>query len=75
MATNIFTVASEHADVRSWRELPGRFHLARVVVAPGTTSLGLRLHLSNGGSRDLPPVFLGTLKPGQKKVLPVYAFN
>lgn len=35
----IFAIATEEADIRAWRTLPGEFHLARVWVPAGTYSL------------------------------------
>jgi hypothetical protein len=46
---NIFNVATEQADTRSWLLLPGRIDLVKLSVAPGTTSLTVRFLDSDGG--------------------------
>ncbi|MGB0910385.1 MAG: COG3014 family protein [Nitrospirales bacterium] len=35
----IFAIATEEADIRTWRTLPGEFQVARLWVPPGTYSL------------------------------------
>lgn len=37
----VYTLATERADLRSWRTLPAGFHAARVFVPPGVHSLRL----------------------------------
>jgi hypothetical protein len=70
--TNVYTLASETADTRSWRVLPARFHLARVLVPAGSVNLGLSLQLLDGVQVPLPPVALDNLKSGDKRVIPVF---
>jgi hypothetical protein len=67
LGTNLFTVFSEQADIRSWRTLPGRIWLARLALPPGEQTLMVDLR-QGGESRTLD---LGALKlgPGDKKVL------
>lgn len=39
---NLFTFATEHADLRAWQTLPDSFQAARVFLEPGTHTLTLR---------------------------------
>lgn len=73
LAANIFNVATEQADTRSWRTLPARFHLLRVALNPGQYQLKLRLNLSKGGIKE--QIFNLKVKEGKKKVIPVFCFN
>jgi len=73
LAANIFNVATEQADTRSWRTLPGRFHLLRIALKPGSYRLKLSLNLVKGGVKE--PVFNIKIKEGKKKVIPVFCFN
>lgn len=73
LATNIFNVATEQADTRSWRTLPARFHLMRVTLKPGKYQLKLKLNLLKGGVKELS--FSMKIKKGEKKVLPVFCFD
>jgi len=41
---NIFNVATESADVRSWATLPQEIRMARLVIPEGTYDLALTLH-------------------------------
>ena len=43
---SLFTMATEHADLRSWITLPDSWHGARLFVAPGVHDLALE---ANGG--------------------------
>ncbi len=72
-AANIFNVATEQADTRSWRTLPSRFHIMRVCLKPGQYNLKLTLNLIKGGVREMP--FNIKIKEGKKKVIPVFCFN
>ncbi len=73
MLADIYSWASEKADTRSWRTLPARFHIIRAKLKPGTHRVKVNLSLIGGGSRQ--EVIEVKLKRGQKKVVPVYAFN
>jgi hypothetical protein len=52
LGTNIYGVASEQADTRSWRTLPGRIFLARMALSPGQHRLAFYLdqQAGEGGS-------------------------
>lgn len=55
LTSNIYSLASERADKRSWRTLPGRIYLARVALDPGVTTLSLRMETPAGlVTRDFP---------------------
>ncbi len=73
LAANIFNVATEQADTRSWRTLPGRFHLLRVTLNPGQHQLKLKLNFIKGGVKEQN--FNVKIKEGKKKVIPVFCFN
>jgi hypothetical protein len=68
---NVYTMASEQADTRSWRTLPYQFHLVRIELAPGKQSLECRAVNIAGQVVSLPAVEVD-LKVGEKKVLPIY---
>jgi hypothetical protein len=70
LAANIYNVASEQADTRSWRTLPSRFHLIRIQVPPGKYNLKLTLHLTGGATREENIDIVAR----NKKVVPVYCF-
>ena len=72
LATNIFTYATEQADTRSWRTLPNRFHILRVCLPAGKHDLELRLVSLKGGVRSGGRSLMFDLKPGEKKVMPLY---
>ena len=44
----IFAIASEEADIRTWRTLPGEIQVARLWVPPGTYSLAIDSYDSRG---------------------------
>jgi hypothetical protein len=67
LGTNLFTVLSEQADIRSWRTLPGRIWLARQSVQPGKR--GMKILLSQGGEERLIDLGEQDLQPGEKRVL------
>jgi hypothetical protein len=64
LGTNVYTLATEEADKRSWRTLPGRIYLARLALEPGHYSLDLDLKMKDGSTRQL--VKEVDLKAGQK---------
>jgi hypothetical protein len=70
LATNVYTFATEQADTRSWLTLPSRFHLVRISLPPGKHSLELMMQAMSGETHNQAvPV---ELKPGEKKVIPVF---
>jgi len=72
LAVNIYNLASEQADTRSWRTLPARFHMIRMHLPPGKYNINLKLKTPDGTVREETiPV---KVKEKQKKVIPVYAF-
>jgi hypothetical protein len=73
LAANIINTATEQADTRNWRTLPGRFHLLRVSLPPGKRQLKLTLNLARGGTRE--QTFNVEIKAGKKKIIPVFCFN
>ncbi|HUR29021.1 MAG TPA: hypothetical protein VM509_12600 [Planctomycetota bacterium] len=51
LAGTVYTLATEHADLRAWQTLPNTWQAARVFVAPGEHTL--RLEAIGGESRVL----------------------
>lgn len=74
LAANVYTVATEQADTRSWETLPYRFWLLRKPLPPGTHEVNFTWERTEGGERR-SHVLSVTLKPGEKKVIPVYIPN
>ncbi|MBI3597459.1 MAG: hypothetical protein HY203_09930 [Nitrospirae bacterium] len=69
VGTNIYSLASEQSDKRSWRTLPDRIQLARVVVLPGSYTVAVEYYDRSGGlieRKTFPPM---TLKAGEKRFL------
>ncbi len=65
---NIFSLATEQADTRSWRTLPGAIRMARIAVPPGRYTVevvpyGAGLAPGAATSRDV------TLEAGRKAVI------
>ncbi len=46
---NIAAVATERADTRSWRTLPGAFQLGRLSLPPGTATVSAVYYATSGG--------------------------
>ena len=67
LVTDIYKVASEQADTRSWQILPARIHIARMAVRPGKHNVEI-LVLRGGNSQKIP---LGEIDvaAGEKKFL------
>ena len=66
---NITCVATEQADTRSWRTVPGAFHLARLPLPPGTYTVAVTYYATYGGvlvERKLSAI---TLAAGAKAFL------
>jgi len=68
VTTDLFSVASEKADRRSWRTLPGDVILGRVSLPPGAHRLTVR-YLSDSGAVVEERTFEVSLKAGEKKFL------
>lgn len=69
LGTNIYSVASEQSDKRSWRTLPGEIRLARLSAPPGRYTL-VADFLDSGGGRVAQKTFPSViLKPGGKTFL------
>lgn len=69
LGTDLYSVASEQADKRSWRTLPGEIRMARLVALPGTYTVAAEYYDQAGGwvaRKTFPPM---TLKAGEKKFL------
>ncbi len=69
LGTNIYSLASEQSDKRSWRTLPGEIRMARLTAPPGTYTLAVEYYDSTGGfmaRKSFPPM---VLKAGEKKFL------
>ncbi len=73
LLANIYSLASEQADTRSWRTLPGNFFLIRTVLPAGKNNMNIKLNLASGSVREVPLTV--TIKNGKKTVLPLYALN
>lgn len=70
LGTNIYTLASEVADLRSWRSFAGRVYLARMDVAPGTQAL--RLRVQRGGQETLIELPAKPFRVGSKVFFSAY---
>jgi len=73
LLANIYSMASEQADTRSWRTLPGSFFIVRVPLPQGRAEVNLKLNLATGASREVPVAL--SVKNGKRTVVPVFAFN
>ena len=64
LAGALFTIATEHADLRSWLTLPDAWHGARMFVAPGVHELAVE-------APGAETVELGTyeLEPGETMIV------
>lgn len=60
LAGNLFTILTEHADLRAWQTLPDTWQAARVFVPPGAHELVLE---ARGGERQNLGSFV--LEPGE----------
>lgn len=73
LLTNVYNVVSEQADTRSWRTLPARFILIRMPLKPGKHRIKVLITDVTGANREQTvDVKVGA---GQKKAVPVFAFN
>ncbi|HTN42915.1 MAG TPA: hypothetical protein VMN77_03870 [Nitrospiria bacterium] len=67
VGTNIYSVATEQSDKRSWRTLPGEIQMARVAVPPGTYTVAVEYYDSAGGLIERKAFPGTTLKAGEKR--------
>jgi len=65
LGTNLYTLASEQADVRSWRTLPGRIWIARSTLDPGKQAV--KLKVDRDSKEELLDLGTVKLKAGQKR--------
>jgi hypothetical protein len=68
VGTNVYSIASEQSDKRSWRTLPGQVRMARLAVPPGAYTVTVEYYSttqSRIGRKEYPVV----LKAGEKRFL------
>lgn len=70
--TNVYSVASEQADIRSWRTLPARLYFVRFPLSAGRHQLRTRIHLAGGRIRE--ETLNLEIKAKEKRVIPIYCF-
>ena len=70
LAANIFNVATEVADTRSWTSLPDTIQIARIPVPPGKP-----FQFSVRPEGSLAKSFMVVLQPGEKKLIRLRTFN
>ncbi len=63
----VFALATEEADIRSWRTLPGEIQLARIWVEPGEYSVELATEPSSRGEAGFVQNGKFSLKKGETK--------
>ena len=69
LATNVYNVATEQSDKRSWRTLPGQIQLARLVVPPGMYTIAVEYYDHTNGLIERKTFPSVTLKAGEKRFL------
>ncbi|MBI3995916.1 MAG: hypothetical protein HY349_08075 [Nitrospirae bacterium] len=69
LASNIYAVATEQSDKRSWRTLPGQIQLARMVVPPGAYTVAVEYYDQTSGLIERKTFPAMTLKAGEKRFL------
>ena len=65
-------VGEEKADTRCWRTIPGRFQIVRFQVTPDSKRKIIAEIYLKGNSTPVQEIFEIYLKPGNKKVIPIY---
>jgi len=65
-------VGEEKADTRCWRTIPGRFQIVRFQVTPDSKRKIVAEIYLKGNSTPVQEIFEIYLKPGNKKVIPIY---
>jgi hypothetical protein len=71
----IFAIATEEADKRSWRTLPGAIHLMRLWVRPGTYEVSVKPFNRQGQAISSPTRSVMTLPPGSIRFLTIRFAN
>lgn len=69
VGTNIYSLASEQADKRSWRTLPDRIQMARLAATPGRYTVAVEYYDHTGGLIERKTFPAITLKAGEKRFL------
>lgn len=69
LGTNIFSVASEQSDKRSWRTLPGEFQICRIPLEPGEYNLVIKPDGFSKGN-----LIKINVKAGEKKFIEVHSY-
>ncbi len=67
-------VQDDKADTRSWRTIPARFRVARLMLEPGKTKITVTLNPAGKGA-PVTQVFDVNMKKGEKKAIPVFFFR
>ena len=68
IGTDVYSIASEQADKRSWRTLPAKIRMGRLTVNPGSYTLKVEYYASGNrliDHKDYPVV----IRAGEKKFL------
>lgn len=65
----IFAVATEQADKRSWRTLPGKIHLARVALPAGEWDVRIGYYTGQGRLIEERPFSRVVIEKGRKRFL------
>ncbi len=68
LGTDIYAIASEQADKRSWQTLPARIRMARLAVPPGTYTLVAEYYAENHRLL-MKKAFPVTVREGEKAFL------
>jgi hypothetical protein len=70
---NLF-LGEEKADTRCWRTIPGRFQIVRFMVTPESKRKIITEIYIRNNHQPVTQIHEIYLKPGQKKVIPIYMF-
>ncbi|MDC4202849.1 MAG: hypothetical protein MPW17_15050 [Candidatus Manganitrophus sp.] len=64
--TNVYSLATEQSDKRSWRTLPAKIRLARISLPPGEWEVRIAYYSNQGDlieERPIPPLKIEKGKP------------
>lgn len=75
LASSLYLLFSEQADLRSWQALPGQIRLARLFVDPGTSHIQLEHLDRQGQSRGIQDVGAVTLRAGETRFIVVRSLD